>query len=601
MLAGTIKTDGPAHAAATRIQAHFRGRKVRAGLRQGVNDQGAADHPRTRSLRSSGQLRGKSCDTVTKGQASGLKVPHQPDIRKVISTTSFATAADYHRLVSFLEERDTRWPPRLQRTRIAVYLLFEEPRSSKAAQVLSMVILFCIIVSITVFMLETMPELDTVPQTVWFVVEVVCTAVFTLEYLLRLLVCDVSGRTVWRFIRAPMNLVDLFAILPFYLWLGMQHIEITKALGILRTIRLVRLFRIFKLGRYSSGLQLMIVALRNSSHALWVLSFFLGIGVVLFSSAIYYVEKMGCPDRGDLSLLPLGDGTNRTQLEHYVEECRLRPAKSNQYGICCTEYDAPLDFPTIIEAFWWSIVTMTTVGFGDVRPRTSLGKFVGTVTMLSGILLIALPIAIIGRKFQEAYAGRMESLKPCDGEEKCSTPQEASQLSMAELGRRLKLMRLPDAGLATLSRELAEELEEVGAVQKEIASMQAFEQARQLQALEHFGVVVTQFSNISKPTTSTMALSVAGAFRGSPNKGCPPGRSGTRSNTRSNTRQPTWTKTGGMSESSASGKDHLSKPPKQPDLSNPVPTFNVATASSSVPGPASSAATRQPQIKNVGG
>jgi len=344
--------------------------------------------------------------------------------------------------------------------------------------------------------------LDSVPHSVWDVVEVVCTVVFTLEYLFRMLVCDVAGTPVLKFVRKPMNLVDLAAILPFYLWLSMQHLQITKALGILRTVRLVRLFRVFKLGRYSSGLRLMIVAVRNSSNALWVLACFLGIGVVLFSSSIYFIEKMGCPDRVDLALNLLNDGTNDTQLDHYVKECRLRPSKTNAYGICCTEYDAPLDFPTIIEAFWWSIVTMTTVGFGDVRPRTGLGKAVGTVTMLSGVLLIALPIAIIGRKFQEAYACFMQSQNPGGSDEHDRVPphEVGGQLSMAKMGRRLKLMRLPEAGLATMARELAEELEEVGVVQKEIASMQAFEQARQLQAIEHFGEVVARLCSLSKPT-----------------------------------------------------------------------------------------------------
>jgi len=401
-----------------------------------------------------------------------------------------------------------------------------------------MVILVCIIISIVVFMLETMPELDSVPHYVWSLVEVFCTVVFTLEYSLRLIVCGVVGTTVWRFLRTPMNLVDLAAILPFYLWLGMQHIQITKALGILRTVRLVRLFRVFKLGRYSSGLQLMTVALKNSSHALWVLSFFLGMGVVLFSSAVYYVEKMGCPDRGGLALNRLGDGTNRTQLDHYVQECQLRPSRANAYGICCNEYDSPLDFPTIVEAFWWSIVTTTTVGFGDVRPRTALGKAVGTATMLSGILLIALPVAIIGRKFQEAYASFLERQSLAhggDGVSRAAQHEAGGQLSMAEMGRRLKLMRLPEAGLAVLARELAEELEEVGAVQREVVSMQAFEQARQLQAVEHFGVVVSQLCHLSKPsgpTASSRAQLVAGAFQAKPRRAGPAGSATARGTAR---------------------------------------------------------------------
>merc|ERR1711881_312433 len=76
---------------------------------------------------------------------------------------------------------------------------------------------------------------------------------------------------------------------------------------------------------------------------------------------------------------------------------------TSSYGLCCDEFDSPRDFRSIIDTFWWSFVTMTTVGFGDVYPRTWLGKVVGIFSMLSGILIIALPVAIVGRKFQEVY------------------------------------------------------------------------------------------------------------------------------------------------------------------------------------------------------
>merc|ERR550514_1476909 len=105
-------------------------------------------------------------------------------------------------------------------------------------------------------------------------------------------------------------------------------------------------------------------------QALSVLAFFLCIGVVLFSSLMYYAERLMWP---------------------------------NYDIICCTEHGAAEDFPDIIETFWWSIVTMTTVGFGDQYPRTTQGRIVGVCCMLCGIILISLPVAIVGSKFQEAY------------------------------------------------------------------------------------------------------------------------------------------------------------------------------------------------------
>merc|ERR1719473_2671595 len=87
----------------------------------------------------------------------------------------------------------------------------------------------------------------------------------------------------------------------------------TAGLRVLRAVRLIRLFRIFKLGRYSSGMQLMAEAVRNSFQALWVLCFFLAIGVVLFSSGLYYTERLSCPTSKDLT---------PQQMAVYQQECR---------------------------------------------------------------------------------------------------------------------------------------------------------------------------------------------------------------------------------------------------------------------------------------
>jgi len=194
----------------------------------------------------------------------------------------------------------------------------------------------------------------------------------------------------------PMNVFDLLAILPVYLELLMTQMSSVSALRVFRAVRLIRLTRIFKMGRYSTGMRVMVEALRNSSQALSVLIFFLCIGVVLFSSCMYYAEQSFCPTTSEMP---------KSDLENYRAECSspVNHDGMSSYGLCCDEYDSPKDFSSIIDTFWWSFVTMTTVGFGDEYPRTWLGKVVGTFSMLSGILIIALPVAIVGRKFQEIY------------------------------------------------------------------------------------------------------------------------------------------------------------------------------------------------------
>mmetsp|Transcript_152557 Transcript_152557/g.277443 ORF Transcript_152557/g.277443 Transcript_152557/m.277443 type:complete len:599 (+) Transcript_152557:2-1798(+) len=408
-----------------------------------------------------------------------------------------------------------------------------------------------------------MPELRHVDKDVWLGIEVCCTIVFTVEYVVRLLVCTAGPEetTVYRFIKTPMNVCDLGAILPFYVSLLMSSLKIAKALGILRTVRLIRLFRIFKLGRYSSGLQLMAQALTNSSQALWVLGFFLFIGIVLFSSAIYYVEKMGCPERDALVEMQLNDGSNRTEWDLYVSECRSSSnGMSESHGLCCDEHGSPLDFPSIIEAFWWATVTMTTVGFGEVYPRTEVGRMVATATMLSGILLIALPVAIIGRKFQEAYDEHQAALQGfCDtprtqsfsesrgsdrspgtpvqrgvirrgsgGNIRCSAStstlvrqqkqQMAQQKSrdvpegptLSEMGRRLRLMKLPDGRMTQQAHDLAEELAEAADVQKEINSMQAFEASRQAEVVEQFDNLLKRLCDLQTGGAALARLTKSG-------------------------------------------------------------------------------------------
>merc|ERR1719171_971262 len=188
-----------------------------------------------------------------------------------------------------------------------------------------------------------MPELRHVGAGVWALLETLCTAIFTAEYVLRFLVCDVAGVKKMQFVKDPLNVFDLIAIAPFYIQLAFSMVEDARALRILRAVRLIRLFRIFKLSRYSSGMRMMAEAIRDSVQALWVLIFILSIGIILFSSMIYYVEKMECPARETL---------DKAAVEQYLLECVTSSSGfSETYGLCCDDYDSPLMFPSITHTF----------------------------------------------------------------------------------------------------------------------------------------------------------------------------------------------------------------------------------------------------------
>ncbi len=197
----------------------------------------------------------------------------------------------------------------------------------------------------------------------WF--ERISVVVFTIEYILRVW-CIVESSAypkTWRgrlkYVKSPMALIDLFAFLPAYLPLLYQDLRIIRA------FRLFRLFRLLKLWRYSMSLRTLIKVVVEKRSDLQVILFTIIVLMIVSASLMYMVE-------------------NETQ---------------------------PDTFSSIPRAMWWSVVTLTTVGYGDMYPQTDLGKLVGAFTALLGVGLIALPSGIISAGFvQEIHRNtRLES------------------------------------------------------------------------------------------------------------------------------------------------------------------------------------------------
>ncbi|XP_072322761.1 potassium voltage-gated channel subfamily A member 4-like [Scyliorhinus torazame] len=265
-----------------------------------------------------------------------------------------------------------------------VWLLFEYPESSSPARGIAIVSVLVILISIVIFCLETLPEFrddrDLPPAgqlpanatrpppagrlaatfgDPFFIVETVCIVWFSFELLVRFAACPSKPA----FFRDIMNMIDIVSILPYFITLGTElahrqaNGQQAMSFAILRTIRLVRVFRIFKLSRHSKGLQILGHTLRASMRELGLLIFFLFIGVILFSSAVYFAE---------------------------ADEPRSQ-------------------FTSIPDAFWWAVVTMTTVGYGDMKPITVGGKIVGSLCAIAGVLTIALPVPVIVSNFNYFY------------------------------------------------------------------------------------------------------------------------------------------------------------------------------------------------------
>eukprot|EP00300_Choanocystis_sp_HF-7_P007849 c15545_g1_i4.p1 GENE.c15545_g1_i4~~c15545_g1_i4.p1 ORF type:complete len:327 (+),score=51.11 c15545_g1_i4:75-1055(+) len=252
--------------------------------------------------------------------------------------------------------------------RKALLGIFDDPNSCKLAFVFSLWIVLLIFYSVAVFNLESMRSVhDYLPRVFFDFSEIFCVGWFTFEYVIRF---SLTHRKLL-FVFSPMNLIDLLAIAPFYVSL-LLHTH-SQGASFLRVVRLFRVFRIFKMGKYSGGMRLIGNTLIESSYTLALLVAYVAIGTVIFSSLIYFAE-MGEPTTLHGEAIMAREGENHAS-----------------------------PFSDIPTAFWWCIVTMTTVGYGDMVPITPVGKLIASVTMLCGVLVLALPINVVGGNFVEAY------------------------------------------------------------------------------------------------------------------------------------------------------------------------------------------------------
>ena len=195
-----------------------------------------------------------------------------------------------------------------------------------------------ILLSIVTFSIETLPNLKPQTKTILQSIELVCVIVFTIEYLLRIFVADSKPKFIFSFF----GIIDFIAILPFYLSFGVD-------LRSLRAIRFLRLFRVLKLVRYNKAMNHFTRAMKSAKEQ--ILLFILITLILIYFSAvgIYYFE-------------------NQAQPEH---------------------------FSSIFDSLWWAIITLTTVGYGDVYPITVGGKIFTFIILMIGLGIVAIPTGII--------------------------------------------------------------------------------------------------------------------------------------------------------------------------------------------------------------
>lgn len=243
------------------------------------------------------------------------------------------------------------------KTKRRVYtLLHPELGNTHWDRALNAFIILLILLNVVAVMLETIPAIYLPNKAFFYYFDIISVVIFSIEYILRVWSCvheakyrhPVYGRL--RFMFTPGAIIDLLAILPFYL-----HVLVGLDLRILRILRLFRFLRLFRLTAYMKATRLLINVFRSVYNQL-LLSLVLALTLIIISSSlVYFPEHVAQPDV----------------------------------------------FTSIPATIWWSVVTLTTVGYGDMIPVTVTGKIFTGVILLAGVAMFALPAGIITAGFLE--------------------------------------------------------------------------------------------------------------------------------------------------------------------------------------------------------
>jgi len=290
-----------------------------------------------------------------------------------------------------------------------MYITFDTSgaSSSKVGRAVSTIIMLCILISSTSFILSTLQgDLWQVqacegckpkPRPVFAQIEEACLVVFTTEFLLRLLTSHAIrtqllkedtfidslvgdervvwptplGRT-WAFCKEPTNIIDFLAIAPYYLE---KAVDTNTNLMVLRLVRLTRMFRILRLGKLSDAMDTLVTTFELSLPSLYVLGFYICLFILMSSSMVYFAEA-GEWDSYDGVYKVMNPLTKELQETLFV---------------------------SIPDAFWWNIVTVTTVGYGDLYPTTPMGKLFGSITIVAGVIAFAMPVGVISSNFSRVW------------------------------------------------------------------------------------------------------------------------------------------------------------------------------------------------------
>ncbi|XP_072321360.1 voltage-gated potassium channel regulatory subunit KCNG4-like [Eucyclogobius newberryi] len=312
--------------------------------------------------------------------------------RLLLQRKSLENDQGYHRVVWMVRE------------------IMENPQSGVPGKIFACLSVIMVLVTVVSLCISTMPDLRDEEKKgecsykcqSMFVVESICVAWFTFEFLLRL----INAKSKLEFLRGPLNIIDAVAILPFYVSLAVDlrepsaeelHLGVTATAGrgyldklslVLRLLRALRILYVMRLARHSLGLQTLGLTMQRSTREFGLLLLFVCVAVMLFSPLVHLAES---------ELSPF------TASPHHHS------------------------FSSIPASYWWAIISMTTVGYGDMVPRSIPGQVVALTSILSGILIMAFPATSIFHTFSRSY----QELK-ADYDRLCKEEEEEEGAAAAE-------------------------------------------------------------------------------------------------------------------------------------------------------------------------
>ena len=278
-----------------------------------------------------------------------------------------------------------------------VYNTISSPENpSVASRLFDALIIALILVNMVTVVVETFKTPPWVSTVMWDI-ELVSIVVFIIEYLLRVWVADLMYpemkpmRARLKYIRSFMAMIDLIAILPYLIPFNLR---------ILRTLRLGRLFRILKLNRYTSAMSTIGEVFKRKKRQLLSSVAMVGVLMVIASVMMYHIENQAQPDV----------------------------------------------FENALSALWWAFATLTTVGYGDMIPVTTMGKILSAVIALLGIGLVAVPAGILSSGFVESLEEKKEEKKETKKESKKETETETNAETESETEEHTKQCFCPYCG-----------------------------------------------------------------------------------------------------------------------------------------------------------